>query len=76
LCNSVSLARVFVNCGTCHLISDRRSKYLHESLLGKGEIRGIRVLLSGRKEEKELNEDKEILEKLVNASLVEWLRKN
>jgi len=29
-----------------------------------------------RKEEKELNEDKEILEKLVNASLVEWLRKN
>jgi hypothetical protein len=59
-----------------HLYSDRRSKYVHESLLGKGEIRGIRVLLSGRKEEKELNEDKEILEKLVNASLVEWLRKN
>ena len=59
-----------------YLYSKRRSKYVHESLLGKGEIRGIRVLSSGRKEEKKLNEEKEVLEKLVNAGLVEWLKKN
>ena len=57
-----------------NLYSERRSKYLHESLLGKGEIRGIRVLFSGKKEEKKLNEEKEILEKLVNAGLVKWLK--
>jgi len=57
-----------------YLYSKRRSKYLHESLLGKGEIRGIRVLFSGRKEERVLNNEKEILEKLVNAGLIEWLK--
>ena len=58
-----------------YLYSERRSKYVHESLLGEGEIRGIRVLPSGKKEEKKLNEEKETLEKLVNAGLVEWLKK-
>jgi hypothetical protein len=42
----------------------------------KGEIRGIRVLPSRRKEERKLNEEKEVLEKLVNAGLIEWLKKN
>jgi hypothetical protein len=58
-----------------YLYSERRSKYVHESLLGKGEIRGIRVLSSGKKEEKKLNEEKEVLERLVNAGLIEWLKK-
>lgn len=58
-----------------YLYSERRSKYVHESLLGKGEIRGIRVLSSGRKEEKQLIKEKEVLEKLVNAGLIEWLKR-
>ena len=57
-----------------YLYSARRSKYVHESLLGKGEIRGIHVLSSRRKDERKLNAEKEVLENLVNAGLIEWLK--
>ena len=59
----------FLNC-----VYSRRSSYVHEALLGEGEARGIQFGLISEKV-RQLNEEQRHLEKLVNAALMEWLKR-
>lgn len=57
-----------------NMVYSKRSLYVHEALLGEGEARGIQFGLISE-EVRQLNDEQRYLERLVNAALMEWLKR-
>jgi hypothetical protein len=55
-------------------VYSRRSSYVHKALLGEGEVRGLQFGFVSEKVRR-LNQEQGHLEKLVNAALMEWLKR-
>jgi len=56
------------------IVYSRRSDFVHKALLGEAEVRGIKFGLMSEKT-RQIDEEKRDLEKLVNAALIEWLKR-
>jgi hypothetical protein len=56
------------------MVYSKRSSYVHKALLGEGEARGIQFGHISE-EVRQLTDEQRYLERLVNAALMEWLKR-